>query len=36
MVGFIDVPGHERFVHTAVTAARGIDLFFAVTADDEL
>ena len=25
IIGFIDVPGHERFVHTMVAGASGID-----------
>jgi selenocysteine-specific elongation factor len=34
-LGFIDVPGHERFVHTMVAGASGIDIaLLAVAADD--
>src|SRR5450631_3015079 len=34
-IGFIDVPGHEKFVHTMVTGASGIDfVLFVVAADD--
>jgi len=34
-LGFIDVPGHERFVHTMVAGASGIDYaLLAVAADD--
>lgn len=35
IVGFIDVPGHERFVHTMLAGASGIDfVLFVVAADD--
>lgn len=35
ILGFIDVPGHERFVHTMVAGATGIDFaLLAVAADD--
>ena len=35
VVGFIDVPGHEKFVHTMLAGATGIDLLLlAVAADD--
>ena len=34
-IGFIDVPGHERFVHTMVAGAAGIDYaILTVAADD--
>jgi selenocysteine-specific elongation factor len=34
-VGFIDVPGHERFVHTMLAGASGIDFaLLAIAADD--
>ncbi len=34
-LGFVDVPGHERFVHTMLAGASGIDLvLLAVAADD--
>lgn len=34
-IGFIDVPGHERLVHTMVSGATGIDLaLLLVSADD--
>lgn len=34
-LGFIDVPGHERFVHTMVAGASGIDFaMLTVAADD--
>lgn len=34
-IGFIDVPGHERFVHTMLAGASGIDFaLLAVAADD--
>ena len=35
VVGFVDVPGHERFVHTMVAGASGIDFaLLAIDADD--
>ena len=34
-VGFIDVPGHERFVHTMIAGAGGIDLALLVVAADD-
>ncbi len=35
MLGFIDVPGHERFVHTMLAGASGIDFaLLTVAADD--
>ena len=35
IIGFIDVPGHERFVHTMLAGASGIDVaLLAVAADD--
>src|ERR1700761_3198808 len=35
VLGFIDVPGHERFVHTMLAGAGGIDFaLLAVAADD--
>ncbi len=34
-LGFIDVPGHERFVHTMLAGASGIDfVLLAIAADD--
>jgi selenocysteine-specific elongation factor len=34
-IGFVDVPGHERFVHTMLAGAGGIDAaLIAVAADD--
>ncbi|MHA6205960.1 selenocysteine-specific translation elongation factor [Dyella soli] len=35
VVGFIDVPGHERFVHTMLAGASGIDLALLVVAADD-
>jgi selenocysteine-specific elongation factor len=35
VVGFIDVPGHERLVHTMVAGACGIDLALLVVAADD-
>jgi selenocysteine-specific elongation factor len=35
VLGFIDVPGHERFVHTMLAGASGIDfVLLAIAADD--
>src|ERR1700676_3902401 len=35
ILGFIDVPGHERFVHTMLAGASGIDVaLLAIAADD--
>src|SRR5260370_29114833 len=34
-LGFIDVPGHERFVHTMLAGASGIDLALLVAAADD-
>src|SRR5262245_550130 len=34
-VGFVDVPGHERFVHTMVAGASGIDFVVLVVAADD-
>ncbi len=35
VVGFIDVPGHERFVHTMLAGASGIDVALLVVAADD-
>ncbi|RWM22757.1 MAG: selenocysteine-specific translation elongation factor [Mesorhizobium sp.] len=35
VLGFIDVPGHERFVHTMVAGASGIDFVLLVVAADD-
>jgi len=35
VLGFIDVPGHERFVHTMVAGAGGIDIALLVVAADD-
>lgn len=35
MLGFIDVPGHERLVHTMVAGSSGIDLALLVLAADD-
>ncbi|HEU0201161.1 MAG TPA: selenocysteine-specific translation elongation factor [Burkholderiaceae bacterium] len=35
VVGFVDVPGHERFVHTMVAGATGIDFALLVVAADD-
>ena len=34
-MGFVDVPGHERFVHTMLAGASGIDAALFVVALDE-
>lgn len=34
-IGFVDVPGHERFVHTMVAGATGIDFVLLVVAADD-
>ncbi|GGH07780.1 selenocysteine-specific translation factor [Alsobacter metallidurans] len=34
-IGFVDVPGHERFVHTMLAGATGIDLVLLVVAADD-
>ncbi len=34
-IGFVDVPGHERFVKTMLAGASGIDLLLFVVAADE-
>ena len=35
VLGFVDVPGHERFIHTMLAGAAGIDFaLLAVAADD--
>ncbi len=35
ILGFIDVPGHERFVHTMLAGASGIDFALVVVAADD-
>lgn len=35
VIGFIDVPGHEKFVHTMLAGASGIDLMLLVVAADD-
>jgi selenocysteine-specific elongation factor len=35
ILGFIDVPGHERFVHAMVAGASGIDIALLVVAADD-
>jgi selenocysteine-specific elongation factor len=35
VLGFVDVPGHERFVHTMVAGASGIDVALLVVAVDD-
>ena len=34
-IGFVDVPGHERFVHTMLAGAHGIDRVLLVVAADD-
>ena len=34
-LGFVDVPGHERFVHTMLAGASGIDFALLVVAADD-
>ncbi len=35
VIGFVDVPGHERFVHTMLAGAHAIDLVMLVIAADD-
>src|SRR5215470_17852685 len=35
VIGFIDVPGHEKFVHTMLAGASGIDFVLLVIAADD-
>ncbi|KJK16087.1 selenocysteine-specific translation elongation factor [Pseudomonas sp. 2(2015)] len=35
LTGFIDVPGHERFIHNMLAGAQGIDLVLLVVAADD-
>lgn len=35
VTGFVDVPGHERFIHTMLAGAGGIDLALIVVAADD-
>ncbi|PSC04023.1 selenocysteine-specific translation elongation factor [Alsobacter soli] len=35
VIGFVDVPGHERFVHTMLAGAAGVDLALLVVAADD-
>ena len=35
VIGFVDVPGHERFVHTMLAGAQGVDLVMLVVAADD-
>ena len=35
ITGFVDVPGHEKFVHTMLAGAGGIDLALLVIAADD-
>jgi selenocysteine-specific elongation factor len=34
-IGFVDVPGHEKFIHTMLAGASGIDLALLVVAADD-
>ncbi len=35
VIGFVDVPGHEKFVHTMVAGAAGVDFVLLVVAADD-
>jgi len=35
VLGFVDVPGHERFIHTMLAGAAGIDFALVVVAADD-
>lgn len=35
VLGFVDVPGHERFVHTMLAGATGIDVALLIVAADD-
>ncbi len=35
VLGFVDVPGHERFVHTMMAGAQGVDAVMLVIAADD-
>ncbi|MFJ3483326.1 selenocysteine-specific translation elongation factor [Pseudomonas sp. NPDC090202] len=35
LTGFVDVPGHERFIHNMLAGAQGIDLVLLVVAADD-
>ena len=35
VIGFVDVPGHERFVHTMLAGAQGVDLVMLVVAAND-
>src|ERR1700743_1439972 len=35
VLGFVDVPGHERFVHTMVAGASGVDIALVVVAAED-
>ena len=35
VLGFVDVPGHERFVHNMLAGATGIDFVLLVVAADD-
>jgi len=35
MIGYVDVPGHERFIHTMLAGATGIDFALLVVAADD-
>lgn len=34
-IGFVDVPGHERFIHTMLAGAQGIDFALLIVAADD-
>src|SRR5258707_1504708 len=35
VLGFVDVPGHERFIHTMLAGVSGIDFVILVVAADD-
>jgi selenocysteine-specific elongation factor len=35
VLGFVDVPGHERLIHTMLAGAAGIDFFLLIVAADD-
>ncbi len=35
VIGFVDVPGHERFVHTMLAGAHGLDMLMLIVAADD-
>ena len=35
VLGFVDIPGHERFIHNTLAGATGIDFMLLVVAADD-